>query len=60
MMFSVEYDEEFKSKMSEDVVTTITVGDNSLEIPGSETRKGVFGRSWRGDHFCDGYFKGYN
>lgn len=39
MMFSVEYDEEFKSKMSEDVVTTITVGDNSLEIPGSETRK---------------------
>lgn len=39
MMFSVEYDEEFKSKMSEDVVTTITVGDNSLKIPGSETRK---------------------
>lgn len=39
MMFSVEYDEEFKSKMGEDVVTTITVGDNSLEIPGSETRK---------------------
>lgn len=39
MMFSVEYDEEFKSKMSEDVVTTITVGDNSLEIPGSETHK---------------------
>lgn len=39
MMFSVEYDEEFKSKMSEDVVTTITVGDNSLEIPGSEIRK---------------------
>ena len=39
MMFSVEYDEEFKSKMSEDVVTTITVGDNSLEIPSSETRK---------------------
>lgn len=39
MMFSVEYDEEFKSKMGEDVVTTITVGDNSLEIPSSETRK---------------------
>lgn len=39
MMFSVEYDEEFKSKMGEDVVTTITVGDNSLEIPASETRK---------------------
>lgn len=39
MMFSVEYDEEFKSKMGEDVVTTITVGDNSLEIPCSETRK---------------------
>lgn len=39
MMFSVEYDEEFKSKMGEDVVTTITVGDNSLDIPASETRK---------------------
>lgn len=39
MMFSVEYDEEFKSKMGEDVVTTISVGDNSLEIPSSETRK---------------------
>lgn len=39
MMFSVEYDEEFKNKMGEDVVTTITVGDNSLEIPSSETRK---------------------
>lgn len=39
MMFSVEYDEKFKNKMGEDVVTTITVGDNSLEIPSSETRK---------------------
>lgn len=39
MMFSVEYDEEFKNKMGEDVVTTITVGGNSLEIPSSETRK---------------------
>lgn len=38
MLFSVEYDEEFHGKMGEDVVTTITVGENSLEIPYSETR----------------------
>lgn len=38
MLFTVEYDENFKSKMSEDVVTTITVGQNSLEIPATETR----------------------
>lgn len=38
MLFSVEYDEEFQGKMGEDVVTTITVGENSLEIPYSETR----------------------
>lgn len=38
MLFTVEYDENFKSKMSDDVVTTITVGENSLEIPATETR----------------------
>lgn len=38
MLFSVEYDEEFQGKMGEDVVTTITVSENSLEIPYSETR----------------------
>lgn len=38
MLFSVEYDEEFQGKIGEDVVTTITVGENSLEIPYSETR----------------------
>lgn len=38
MLFTVEYDENFKSKMSENVVTTITVGQNSLEIPATETR----------------------
>lgn len=38
MLFSVEYDEEFQGKMGEDVVTTITVGENSLEISYSETR----------------------
>ena len=38
MLFSVEYDEEFQGKMGEDVVTAITVGENSLEIPYSETR----------------------
>ena len=38
MLFSVEYDEEFQGKIGEDVTTTITVGENSLEIPYSETR----------------------
>lgn len=41
MLFSVEYDEEFQGKMGEDVVTTITVGENSLEIPYSETRSAI-------------------
>lgn len=38
MLFSVEYDEEFQSKMGGDVVTTISVGDNSLDIPYEEIR----------------------
>lgn len=38
MLFTVEYDENFQNKMSGDVVTTITVGENSVEIPASETR----------------------
>ena len=38
MLFSVEYDEEFQSKIGGDVVTTISVGDNSLDIPYEETR----------------------
>lgn len=38
MLFSVEYDEEFQGKIGEDVTTTITVGENSLENPYSETR----------------------
>lgn len=39
MLFTVEYDESFQNKISEDVVTTITIGENSLQIPASETRK---------------------
>ena len=38
MLFSVEYDEEFQSKIGGDVVTTISVGENSLDIPYEETR----------------------
>lgn len=38
MVFSVEYDEEFQSKIGGDVVTTISVGENSLDIPYDETR----------------------
>lgn len=38
MMFTIEYDEDLKNKMSEDVVTTITIGENSLQIPSAETR----------------------
>lgn len=39
MLFSVVYDEEFQDKMGNDVVTTISVGENSLDIPYAETRK---------------------
>lgn len=39
MLFSVKYDEEFQDKMGNDVVTTISVGENSLDIPYTETRK---------------------
>lgn len=39
MLFSVKYDEEFLDKIEDDVVTTITVGENSLDIPFAETRK---------------------
>lgn len=39
MLFTVEYDESFQDKISEDVVTTITIGENSLQIPASESRK---------------------
>lgn len=39
MLFSVVYDEEFQDKMGNDVVTTISVGENSLDIPYTETRK---------------------
>lgn len=38
MMFSVEYDDAFQSKMGEDVVTTLAVGQNTLDVPASETR----------------------
>ncbi|WP_303912537.1 DUF4493 domain-containing protein [Bacteroides mediterraneensis] len=38
MVFSVEYDEQFQDKLGNDVVTKITVGDNSVEIPFNETR----------------------
>lgn len=38
MLFSVEYDEEFQSKIGGDVVTTISVGKDSLDIPYEETR----------------------
>lgn len=39
MLFTVEYDESFQDKISEDVVTTITIGENSLQIPASESQK---------------------
>ena len=39
VMISVEYDEELRKLMGEDVVTTVHIGDNSLDIPSSETRK---------------------
>ena len=39
VMISVEYDEELRKLMGEDVVTTEKIGDNSLDIPSSETRK---------------------
>lgn len=38
MMFTIEYEEAFKNKMSEDVVTTLSIGENSLQIPVTETR----------------------
>lgn len=40
VMISVEYDEELRKLMGEDVVTTVKIGENSLDIPSSETRKG--------------------
>lgn len=39
MLFSVKYDEEFQSKIGGNVVTTISVGENSLDIPYEETRQ---------------------
>lgn len=39
VMISVEYDEELRKLMGESVVTTVKIGDNSLDIPSSETRK---------------------
>lgn len=39
VMISVEYDEELRKLMGEDVVTTVKIEDNSLDIPSSETRK---------------------
>lgn len=39
VMISVEYDEELRKLMGEDVVTIVKIGDNSLDIPSSETRK---------------------
>lgn len=39
VMISVEYDEVLRKLMGEDVVTTVKIGDNSLDIPSSETRK---------------------
>lgn len=39
VMISVEYDEELRKLMGEDVVTTVKIGDHSLDIPSSETRK---------------------
>lgn len=39
VMISVEYDEELRKLMGEDVVTTVKIGDNSLDIPSSEIRK---------------------
>lgn len=38
VMFTIEYDEAFKSKMSEDVVTTLSIGENTLQISATETR----------------------
>lgn len=39
VMISVEYDEELRKLMGEDVVTTVKIGENSVDIPSSETRK---------------------
>lgn len=39
MLFTVVYDEDFEGLLGEDVVTTVTIGENSLDIPVSETRK---------------------
>ena len=39
VMISVEYDEELRKLMGEDVETNVKIGDNSLDIPSSETRK---------------------
>lgn len=38
VMFTIEYEEAFKNKMSDDVVTTLSIGENSLQIPATETR----------------------
>lgn len=39
VMNSVEYAEDLRALMSDDVVTTIRIGENSLDIPVDETRK---------------------
>ena len=39
VMNSVEYAEDLRALMSDDVVTTIKIGTNSLDIPVAETRK---------------------
>lgn len=38
MLFTIEY-EAFQDKLAEDVVTTISIGENALQIPVTETRQ---------------------
>lgn len=38
MLFTIEY-EAFQDKLEEDVVTTISIGENALQIPVTETRQ---------------------
>lgn len=40
IMISLQYTDELRALLDEDVVTTVTVGENSLDIPVAETRKG--------------------
>lgn len=40
IMISLQYTDELRALLGEDVVTTVTVGENSLDIPVAETRKG--------------------